>query len=357
MIFPRWFIPAAVLFLSVAALGQHSPNSQIASPSHALQNPLVPVGPDPWVEYKDGFYYYMNTTVTNLTLWKTQNMADLKSSPKKVVWTPPATGPYSHDIWAPEIHFIEGRWYIYFAADAGTNQSHRIFVLENSSPDPLEGSWQMKGKVADPSDKWAIDASVFEDRESWYMIWSGWEGEENGTQSIYIARLSNPWAVEGERTRISTPEYPWEKVGDVDPKILPGNPPHMDVNEGPEILKHDDKIFLTYSASACWTDYYSLGMLTAVSGSNLLDARSWSKSAQPVFQQSPKAGVYATGHNSFFKSPDGRDWILYHANAAPGQGCGWHRSPRAQPFTWKPDGTPDFGEPLPTRISLTWSEK
>lgn len=242
MIFPRWFIPAAVLFLSVAALGQHSPNSQIASPSHALQNPLVPVGPDPWVEYKDGFYYYMNTTVTNLTLWKTQNMADLKSSPKKVVWTPPATGPYSHDIWAPEIHFIEGRWYIYFAADAGTNQSHRIFVLENSSPDPLEGSWQMKGKVADPSDKWAIDASVFEDRESWYMIWSGWEGEENGTQSIYIARLSNPWTVEGERTRISTPEYPWEKVGDVDPKILPGNPPHIDVNEGPEILKHDDKI-------------------------------------------------------------------------------------------------------------------
>ena len=357
MNFPRrWSVAAAVLCLSMGSLGQQSPNSQLERSPRALHNPLLPVGPDPWVEAKDGFYYYMNTTDTNLTVSKTRSMAALKSSLKKVVWTAPPAGPYSHQIWAPEIHFIEGRWYIYFAADAGTNQSHRIFVVDNSNPDPLKGSWQMKGKVADPSDKGAIDASVFEDTGRWYMIWSGWEGDENGTQNIYIAHLSNPWTIAGERTRISTPEYPWEKVGDVNPKILPGNPPHIDVNEGPEILKHEDKIFLTYSASACWTDYYALGMLTAVSGSNLLDPRSWTKSSQPVFQSSPKARVYATGHNSFFKSPDGHDWILYHANARAGQGCGRHRSPRAQPFQWKPDGTPDFGEPVPTRVSIPWLE-
>jgi len=322
-----------------------------------LTNPLLRTGPDPWVEYKDGFYFYMNSTMTNLTVWKTRSMADLKSAAKKVVWTAPATGPYSHDIWAPEIHFIAGKWYIYFAADAGANQTHRIFVVENSNLDPLEGEWEMKGKVSDPSDKWAIDASVFEDQGRLYMIWSGWEGDENGTQSIYIAYLSDPWTVEGERTRISTPQYPWEKVGDVDPKILPGNPPHIDVNEGPEVLKHSNKIFLTYSASACWTDYYALGMLTALSGSNLLNAASWTKSSQPVFQQSPEARVYATGHNSFFKSPDGQDWILYHANSAPGQGCRRHRAPRAQPFTWTADGHPDFGKPVATRVPLAWTKK
>jgi len=96
-------------------------------------------------------------------------------------------------------------------------------------------------------------------------------------------------------------------------------------------------------------------MLTAVSGSNLLDATSWKKSPKPVFQQSPKAGAYATGHNSFFKSPDGRDWILYHANSAPRQGCGQHRSPRAQPFTWKPDGTPEFGQPIPIGTPIPWT--
>ena len=325
--------------------------------SKAVINPLLPVGPDPWVEFKDGVYYYMNTTVTNLTLWKTRSMGDLKSAEKKIVWTPPATGPYSHDIWAPEIHHISGKWYIYFAADAEDNYTHRIWVIENANADPFQGDWVMKGKISDASDKWAIDASVFDDGGKWYMIWSGWEGDENGTQSIYIARMSNPWTTESKRTRISTPEFPWEKVGDVDPKILPGNPPHIDVNEGPEILKHGNKIFLTYSASACWTDYYALGMLTAVSGSDLLNASSWTKSRQPVFQQSPEASAYATGHNSFFKSPDGTDWILYHANSAPGQGCGWHRAPRAQPFKWNADGTPDFGKPVAPGLPIPWPER
>ena len=311
-------------------------------------NPLLATGPDPWVEYHDGFYYYMNTTGTNLTVWKTRNMADLKSAPKKIVWTPPKSGPYSHEIWAPEIHFLEGKWYIYFAADAGTNQTHRIWVIENGSADPLQGEWTFKGKLADPSDKWAIDASVFEDQGKLYFIWSGWEGDINGTQNIYIARLKNPWTVDGKRTRLSIPEYPWEKVGDMPPQLRPDNPPHIDVNEGPEVLKHDGKIFLVYSASACWTDNYALGMLTADSGADLLDSAVWEKSPEPVFQQSPENHVYATGHNSFFKSADGKeDWILYHANSEPNQGCGAHRSPRAQPFTWNADGSPSFGAPVP----------
>src|SRR5438552_8054479 len=108
----------ALLGSSIAALPQTSSASQHMQPSRSLTNPLLPVGPDPWAEYKDGFYYYMNTTVTNLTLWKTRSMANLSSAPKKIVWTPPPTGPYLHDIWAPEIHFLEGNWYIYFAADA-----------------------------------------------------------------------------------------------------------------------------------------------------------------------------------------------------------------------------------------------
>jgi GH43 family beta-xylosidase len=321
--------------------------SSFGADTSTFKNPLLPTGPDPWVEYKDGFYYYMNTTATNLTVWKTRNMADLKSAEKKIVWTPPAKGPYSHDIWAPEIHFLAGKWYIYFAADAENNHTHRIWAIENASPNPLQGQWTFKGKVTDATDKWAIDASVFEDQGKLYMIWSGWEGDENGTQSIYIARMKNPWTVESQRTRVSTPQYPWEKVGDMPPKMLGGNPPHIDVNEGPEMLKHGDKVFLIYSASACWTDDYALGMLTAKSGSNLLDASAWKKSDKPVFQQSPPNHVYATGHNSFFKGSDGRDWILYHANSEPGQGCGWNRSPRAQPFTWRPDATPDFGVPLP----------
>ena len=228
-------------------------------------------------------------------------------------------------------------------------------MIENGAADPFTGSWTFKGKLSDASDKWAIDGSVFEDGKKLFYIWSGWEGDRNGTQSIYIARLKNPWTVESQRVRVSTPERPWEKIGDhyaglaaeMNPGMATEEPPHIDVNEGPEVLQHAGKIFLIYSASACWTDYYELGMLEASAGSDLLDPASWKKSALPVFWQSPSAHAFGTGHNGFFESPDGKqNWIIYHANPESNQGCGGKRSPRAQPFTWNADGTPNFGRPV-----------
>jgi GH43 family beta-xylosidase len=344
----RFALLGAMLACCSAFIPSALPAQAMKEAASTFQNPLLPSGPDPWVTYEDGFYYYMNTTGRNLTIWKTRNMADLGTAEKKVVWTPPATGPYSKEIWAPELHRIQGKWYIYFAADAGSNDNHRIWVVENASADPLQGEWTLKGKVADSSDKWAIDASVFENAGKLYMVWSGWEGDTNGVQSIYLASMSNPWTITGPRLRVSTPQYPWEKVGDLDLQKPFVELPHVDVNEGPEILQHEGKIFLVYSGSACWTNYYALGMLVASADSNLMDPASWKKLDQPVFRQNPEASVYGTGHNSFFQSADGKtDWILYHANPAPNQGCGEHRSPRAQPFHWNADGTPDFGKPLP----------
>jgi GH43 family beta-xylosidase len=318
-------------------------------PGTTFTNPLLPSGADPWAIYHHGYYYYMQTAGDRLVLWKTKDLAMLGSAEKNTIWTPPPHTAYSRGIWAPEIHFIGGKWYIYFAADNGNNSTHRIYVLENEAADPMEGEWIFKGKIADPSDKWAIDASVFEYANQWYMIWSGWEDDVNGQQNIYIAKMKNPWTIEGKRVKISSPEYAWEKHGDLHGQT----PPHVNVNEGPEILQHGDDVFLIYSASGCWTDFYALGMLKLVHKGNILDPRSWKKYPDPVFKQSPENKVYAPGHNSFFKSPDGKqDWILYHANDHPGAGCGSERSPRMQPFTWHKDGTPDFGVPVKTDALL-----
>ena len=321
----------------------------VVTDSHAQQhttftNPLLSSGADPWCIYKDGYYYYTNSTGSNITLWKTSSIATLKTAQKKVVFMPPATGPYSKDLWAPEIHFLQGKWYIYFAADAGSNIDHRLWVLENSSADPLKGEWIIKGKLTTPEDKWSIDGSLFIHKKKLYFIWSGWQGDVNESQNIYIARMKNPWTIEGSREKLSTPQLDWETHGDLNNA---NDVPHVNVNEGPEVLVHGNNLFLIYSASGCWTDFYALGMLTASSGSDLMDPSSWKKSPQPVFKQSIENSVYAPGHNSFFKSPDGKeDYILYHANAKPGQGCGGFRSPRAQKFTWKKDGSPDFGVPV-----------
>ena len=321
-----------------------------AQQAKTFTNPLLPAGADPWCIYKNGYYYYTNTTGHNITIWKTKSIAKLKTAQKKIVFTPPRKGPYSKEIWAPEIHYLQDKWYIYFAADSGNNVDHRLWVLENNSPDPLKGEWKMKGKLTTPGDKWSIDGSVYEHNDKMYLIWSGWDGDTNGQQNIYIAAMSNPWTVEGKRIKISSPELDWETHGDLN---NPNDVPHVNVNEGPQILAYKDKLFLIYSASGCWTDYYALGMLTASADSDLLDIASWKKSTQPVFKQSPENGVYAPGHNSFFRSADGKEyWILYHANSKPGQGCGKYRSPRAQRFTWKSDGSPDFDKPVRTNIPL-----
>ena len=309
-------------------------------------NPLLPSGADPWSVYRNGYYYYTHTLGNRLAIWKTKSIASLSKAKSKTVFQPPAGTPYSKGLWAPEVHYIQGRWYLYFAADSGRNESHRLYVLENSSRDPLKGDWTLKGRIGDATNKWAIDGSVFEHQHQLYMIWSGWEDDVNGEQDIYISRMKNPWTLEGPRVRISAPVFEWERHGDLHD---PNNPPHVNVNEGPQFLPHLDQVFIVYSASGCWTEYYALGLLSAKANSNLLDSSSWHKSTDPVFKRSPENGVYAPGHNSFFTSPDGTEnWILYHANSAPGQGCGRFRSPRAQPFTWKADGLPDFGEPVPT---------
>ena len=303
-------------------------------------NPLLNSGPDPWVIFKDGKYYYTNTLGNRIGLIATTKMSELGKKSMSTVWTAPVSGPYSREIWAPELHYLQGKWYVYFAADDGNNDNHRMYVIENASADPTQGSWTFKGKVADATDKWAIDGSVFEYNNQLYMIWSGWEGDVNTQQLIYIAAMSDPWTISGARVMISAPTYDWEKKG------AGGGLPQ--VNEGPEILKNAaGRVFLTYSASGCWTDDYALGMLTLKEGGNPLNAADWQKSATPVFTKSESAGAFGPGHNGFFKSIDQKeDWIIYHANPLPGQGCGGKRSPRMQPFTWKADGTPDFKTPV-----------
>ena len=300
-------------------------------------NPLLSSGPDPWVYQKDGVYYYMHTTNTNLRIWKTSRMSDLSQTSSVVAWTPPPGGPASGNLWAPELYWLDGKWYIYYSAGpAGTNLGlQRTWVLENTAADPTTGTWTDKGRLFSPTaDFWAIDGTVLEQNNRRYFIWSGHNGLD-GIQRLYISEMSNPWTLVGPRVELSHPEYSWENVG----------PPY--VNEGPEILKHGTKTFLVYSASFCGTDQYALGMLTASSTADPMLPASWTKSATPVFSQSPANRAYATGHNSFFRSKDGQeDWILYHANSNPSEGCVEKRNPRMQRFTWNPDGTPNFGVPV-----------
>ncbi len=324
----------ALLVFGISALAFVETGEQRATATRYFVNPILDSGADPWVIRDDEWYYFTHTTGRDLRLYRTGKMGDLRDVEVKTVWVPPDTGMNAKHIWAPEIHKIDGNWYFYYAADDGLNENHRMWVLENSSTDPFTGTWVEKGKLQLPDDRWAIDATVFQLNDAWYVLWSGWEGERNVSQNLYIARLKNPWTAEGERILISAPEFTWEKAG--------GTPV---VNEAPQFLKRGSKMFVIYSASGCWTDDYTLGMLSAPIHADPLDHRSWKKHPEPVFSTNAGAMAYGPGHNSFLVSAD-ESWIVYHANPGPGMGCGGKRSPRMQKFTWTDDGLPDFGEPV-----------
>ncbi|WP_165233259.1 family 43 glycosylhydrolase [Aquisphaera insulae] len=301
-------------------------------------NIIAPNGADPWVyRHSDGWYYATDSTGGMVVLRRSRTITGLGGAESRVAWRPQRGTPYGREIWAPEIHFLRGRWYIYVAADDGANPHHRMVVLENASPDPFRGEFAFKGKLADPTtDRWAIDGSVLKlgegDSERLYFVWSGWAGDINVDQRIYIAPMSDPLTISGPRVELSRPSFAWEEAA---------GPPT--INEGPVALLHGGRVFLVYSAAGSWSDRYCLGLLALKPGGDPLDPRAWTKAPEPVFASTQE--VIAPGHCSFTKSPDGKeDWLVYHAAKRPGSG--WSRSIRTQPFGWTTDGLPDFGRPL-----------
>ncbi len=315
-------------------------------PVNSFTNPLLSSGPDPWILRQGNAYYYTHTLGNRIAIWKTNKVTELRNATPVTIWNAPAGGPNSQNVWAPEIHFINNKWYAYYTAGATPDlATQRSFVLENASADPLTGTWVEKGKLYDPAaDFFAIDGTVFTHNSNLYFAWSGQATAADPTQRIYIARMSDPWTLATPRSLISSPQYNWENVG---------APPA--VNEGPEALKNAaGNLFLVFSASGCWTDDYALGMLRLRDGGDPLLAADWTKTTSAVFTKNVSAAVYGPGHNSFFKSVDGtEDWLIYHANPSAGLGCGNNRSPRIQRFTWAVDGSPVFSTAVSTSTALT----
>ncbi|MFF8392718.1 family 43 glycosylhydrolase [Streptomyces sp. NPDC016172] len=309
-----------------------------AADGRPYTNPLKSVkGADPWLTYHDGSYYLVTTTFTGvLAMRKSPTLAGLATAPSVQVWSDTTSGRNTN-IWAPEIHFLDGRWYLYYSAGqsgVACCDSQRTHVLESAGSDPM-GPYTYKRSLTGSNltpGGWLIDASVLRANGRLYLVGSGFVN--GGTQSLVIAPMSNPYTLaDSTFTVISSPTLSWERSG-------------SPVNEAPEPLYRDGRTFLSYSASSCQTADYKLGLLE-LTGADPLKAASWTKKQTPVFQRSDANGVYGPGHNGFFTSPDGTEnWIVYHANSSANGGCGNARTTRAQEFTWNADGTPDFGTPV-----------
>jgi GH43 family beta-xylosidase len=153
--------------------------------------------------------------------------------------------------------------------------------------------------------------------------------------------MKNPWTLEGEESIIASPTYEWEKYED---RAICEAPQFLELKQG--------KLGIVYSASACWDDYYALGMLVTSGESDLMNPDSWRKLPDPVLQTSEENSVYGPGHCSFVTNDEGTDWIVYHAKEEANGACRG-RSTRMQPFSWTEEGLPDFGVPASLNREFT----
>lgn len=324
-----WFVPA---------MGNPPPATVPADWRTTFTNPIYE-GADPWVVQHEGHYYTCQSEANRgVAVYRSERITDLGE--KTVVWQAPERGINSRQIWAPELHRIGDRWYIYVAASDGKNENHRMWVLESEADDPL-GEYQIKAElytgddIASKADsRWAIDGTTFEHGGQLYHVWSGW-ADHNDVQHLYIATMSNPWTISSDRVRMcANDDYLWERVDEV----LTGRGLH----EAPQVLMRDGRVFIIYSASGSWQPSYKMGLLELTPGGNPMSPADWIKHPEPVL--APTDAALGTAHCSFVTSPDGtQNWLLYHAKVD--REPGWRRAIHAQPFTWSEEGLPVFGKP------------
>lgn len=333
----RTFVTLAVL--TASALCSVAPTAVDAAEPRGFANPIA-MGADPWVTRHDGAYFWCRSDGDDgVAVWRSERLTE--PGERHVVWRAAAGGPHSDEVWAPELHHIDGRWYVYVAASDGENKNHRTIVLESPGDDPL-AEFALKAELytgdsieTGRDNRWAIDATVLSHGGKRYFVWSGWAGDED-EQWLYAAPMSNPWTAGANRVRLcDNDDYLWERVSE--------SPRERGLNEAPQPLARDGRLFLVYSCSGGWESTYKLGMLTLDAGGDPLCPADWAKGSEPVFRSSRE--TFGVGHCSFVSSPDGtEDWLLFHAKVD--REPGWRREIFAQPFGWAADGSPRFGEPV-----------
>ncbi|MBN2743168.1 MAG: glycoside hydrolase family 43 protein [Marinilabiliaceae bacterium] len=303
--------------------------------------PLIEQRADPFVtRAADGTYYFIATVpeYDRIEIRKAPSIAALAQAPAVVVWRKHTSGPMGNHIWAPEMHRIDGKWYIYFAAGSAEDKwAIRMYALSNSSEDPTTGQWVEEGQVKSHRDEFALDATTFEVNGQRYMIWADRASSTVVNTGLYIAHMTSPTTLGDKQVVITQPEYDWEIK-------------KYRVNEGPAVLVRNDKVFLTFSASATDANY-CMGMMWANADADLLDPAAWHKLDKPVFYTNESLKRFGPGHNSFTVAEDGKtDVMIYHArdykDITGDSLYDPNRHTRARVVKWNADGTPNFGQEL-----------
>ncbi|KAI1629371.1 alpha-L-arabinofuranosidase II [Exophiala viscosa] len=271
--------------------------------------------PDPWMLYHNNTYYLTFTAGDRVEIWSSPSMENFRGASKTIAWRPQPGTPWSCDLWAPELHYLNGTWYVYLcAAHPGQgNPSHRTVLLRSASTDPMDPEgWSFIGELDGLPDHWNIDLTVFTLNQRLYACYSSWPlGDFSDTQQdLFLVELATPETVlRGSQVCISRAGLPWERP----------EGGRRGVNEGPTWLSTPGFQGIVYSANGSWTSDYTLGLLQFLGG-NPLNPDSWWKRPVPLLvSHKGLGGPFGPGHASFITN-DEKVYCIYHATERDNEG-------------------------------------
>ncbi|MET9114479.1 glycoside hydrolase family 43 protein [Streptomyces longwoodensis] len=278
---------------------------------------------DPSVLRVGGTYVSVQSVGDGIAVRQASSTDALASAPARRVWSD--TGNLG-EVWAPEIVRDGGRFYIYFTAGRGS--AHRMYVISSATAD---SGYTGASRLALPDDKWAIDGALFTFNGQRWFVWSGWAGDTNVEQNLYVARMSSPTTPTGARYVISQPREPWERVV--------GNPY---INEGPEPIKDPNgQLHVVYSANGSWSDQYCLADLRLRAGGDPTYVWDWYKSNGCLFGSHRATMMAGWDPTLYADGPGHHSFVLLDGDIGTSPPAGprfplmYHAVPKGTPYAWE----------------------
>lgn len=297
---------------------------QFANPLYGGQDPFVCKGPD-------GRYYSVAESADSrrIEVYASDRLTDRGIC--RTAYTAAENGPSSADLWAPELWYLRGKWYIYYAGASGAGEAywhtHRMYVLESDRP---LGPYRFAGQL-ELGEQMAIDGTVMQLPDGRLMFF--YMGRYHDENALFMAPMRSPTEIAGPPRLLCRPEYPWE----------------ADINEGPFPIVRNGEVRLLYAANAAHLPEYCLGLLHCTDPSRIEDPAVWEKEARPILTGAQD--IIGPGHACIVPSPDNtEDWLVFHSKFDGNTTLfgGWNRVVNLLRVRWDDRQRPVF-DPLPRR--------
>jgi len=265
---------------------------------------------------REGDTYYLFSSGPGITFYTSKDMKNWKLGgrvfPGDPSWAKGVTSGFNGHIWAPDIAYHDGKYYLYYAVSAQGKNSSAIGVTINRTLDPgsPDYKWEDRGIVlrSMPNrDLWnAIDPNIVVDENGtpWMSFGSFWSG-------LKLVKLDSSW------TALAEPQE-WYSLAKRERSVLVDDKvPGPAEIEGPFIFKRDDYYYLFVSWGLCCrgkdsTYKIMVGRSKDVKGTYLdKDGKSLAVGGGSLVLGGNKdwAGMGGCSAYTF----DGKDYLVFHA--------------------------------------------